>query len=226
MAGYLIARHEYNQARNQLLIAAGNAPDNPGVKIEIAGLLEQANAPRDALSIYQVLVTRRDPPFAALEGAGRTAFGLGMYRMAQEYLSRALGGPLPEGLAENAKAADHFMLDTSQRVLLLYPSIRLSPRQRAQRVLALRNIARQRLTTCTGSNPAMPQGLAGIASRWGQLPATMTVSVLEQQPDLEQTMIQLAYDTETAAAAQCGAPAGDDATVLRIAQNPNAIDQE
>ena len=91
MARYLISRREYNQARNQLLIAAGNAPDEPDIKLEIAGLLEQANAPRDALSIYQILVARRDPPFAALEGAGRTAFSLGMYRLAGEYLEP---GPL------------------------------------------------------------------------------------------------------------------------------------
>ena len=224
MAQYLISRREFNLARNQLLIAAGNAPDDPGIKIEIASLLEQANAPRDALSIYQILVTRRDPPVAALEGAGRTAFALGMYRLAGEYLSRALSSPLAAKFPASEGAADHSMLDTSQRALLLYPSFYLSPHQRAQRVLALRNTARRRLTICTGSNPS--QRLAELASRWNQPPSALTVSSLERQPDLEQTIIQLAYDTETATAAVCGATTGDDATLLRIAQNPNAVDQE
>jgi tetratricopeptide (TPR) repeat protein len=226
MAQYLIARHEYNYARNQLLIAAGNAPDNPGIKVEIASLLEQANAPRDALSIYQNLVARRDPPFAALEGAGRTAFSLGMYRLANDYLGRAMASGDASKLPDKQAAADHFMLDTAQQALLLYPSFNLSPHQRAQRVLALRNIARERLTTCTASNGSGASGLAELISRWGELPATLTVSKLEQQPDREQTLIQLAYDTETATAALCGPPSGDDATLLRIAQNPNAVDQE
>lgn len=224
MARYLIARREYNQARNQLLIAAGNAPDQPAIKVEIASLLEQANAPRDALNIYQILLTRRDPPVAALEGAGRTAFALGMYRLAGEYLGRALSSPLAAKFPASEGAADHDMLDTSQRVLLLYPSFYLSPRQRAQRVLVLRNTARTRLTTCTASNSS--QRLAELVSRWSEVPSALTVSSLERQPDLEQTIIQLAYDTETATAAVCGAPTGDDATLLRIAQNPNAVDQE
>jgi hypothetical protein len=54
----------------------------------------------------------------------------------------------------------------------------------------------------------------------------LTVSKLEQQPDVEQRLVQLAYDTETATAAVCGPPSGDDATLLRIAQNPNAVEQE
>jgi tetratricopeptide (TPR) repeat protein len=226
MARYLIARHEYNYARNQLLIAAGNAPDDPGIKVEIAGLLEQANAPRDALSIYQTLAARREPAFAALEGAGRTAFSLGMYRLANDYFGRAMGSDAASKLTDKQAAADHFMLDTSQRVLLLYPSFNLSPRQRAQRVLTLRNTARKRLTTCTASNGSGASGLSGLTSRWSQLPAMLTVSKLEQQPDVEQRLVQLAYDIETATAAVCGPPSGDDATLLRIAQNPNAVEQE
>jgi tetratricopeptide (TPR) repeat protein len=226
MAGYLISRHEYNQARNQLLIAAGNAPDDPGIKLQIAGMLEQAQAPRDALNIYQILVSRRNPPAAAFEGAGRTAFGLGEYRLAADYLGRAVtttrGGKIPE----QDEAAVHYMLDASQRVMSIYPSFDLSSRQRAERVLALRNIARQRFTGCSGSNPTGFSSLAALASRWSQIPAILTVTRLERQPDLEQSLIQLAYDTETTTAAVCGAPTGDDATVLRIARNPNAVEQE
>jgi tetratricopeptide (TPR) repeat protein len=226
MAQYLIGRHEYNLARNQLLIAAGNAPDNPGIKIEIGSLLEQANAARDALTIYQTLIARRDPPLAALEGAGRTAFSLGMYRLANDDLGRAMGNGAASKLPEKQAAADRYMLDVSQRVLLLYPSFDLSPRQRAQRVLALRNIARERVTTCKAANPSGVSGLDELSARWGQVPGALTVSKLEQQPDLEQTLIQLAYDTETTTAAGCGSPTGDDAILLRIARNPNAIDQQ
>jgi tetratricopeptide (TPR) repeat protein len=226
MARYLISRRELNPARTQLLIAAGNAPDDPAIKLEIAGLLEQASAPQDALGIYRSLAARHDPPLAALEGAGRTAFALGMYRLADDYLSRALADPLAIRLPENQKMADRDMLETSAHVLMLYPAFDLPPRARAERVLSIRKIARQRLTTCTGSSPSAPSQLATLVARWDQLPSELTLPQLEQQPDLEQTILQLAWDTETVAGQVCGAPTGDDAILLRIARNPGAVEQE
>ena len=67
---------------------------------------------------------------------------------------------------------------------------------------------------------------ADLAARWAQLPAALTVNRLEQDPDLEQSVIQLAYDTETILASTCGAPTGDDASLLRIAQHPSTVEQE
>ena len=226
MSRYLISRREYNQARFQLLIAEGNAPDDPAIKIEIAGMLEQANDPRDALNTYQGLAAHHPPPFAALEGAGRTAFALGMYRVANGYMGRALASPAASKLSDSQKNGDHFVYDTSTHVLQLYPSVDLRPKDRAQRILTLRTIAQTRLTNCTASSPSAPSQLADLVSRWSQLPARLSVSILEQQPDLEQTIIQLAYDTETTTAGICGAPVGDDAYLLRIAQNPKAVEQQ
>lgn len=226
MSRYLISRGEYSRARAQLLIAAGNAPDDPGIKLTIAGLLEQANATLDALGIYRSLASRHEPPVAALEGAGRTAFALGMYRLANDYLGRALDSPLSAIFSDNQKTEDHTMFDTSLHVLLLDPSFDLAPRSRAERVLAIRNIVRQRLTACVASSPSAPPKLADLVSRWGQLPSQLTVSQLEQTPDMEQTVLQLAYDTETGTASVCGPPAGDDALLLRIANNPSAVEQQ
>ncbi|MGB9031079.1 MAG: hypothetical protein WCC27_13240 [Acidobacteriaceae bacterium] len=223
MARYLISRRELNAARTQLLIAAGNAPDDPAIKLEIAGLLEQAAAPQDALGIYRALAARHDPPVAALEGVGRTAFALGMYRLAGDSLNRALNSPLAAGLPDNQKSADRELLDTSHHVLDLYPGFNLAPRSRAERVLSIRKIARQRFTSCTGFTSS---AAASLGSRWDQLPSELTVPQLEQKPDLEQTILQLAYDTETTTAQVCGAPTGDSALLLRIARNPAAVEQE
>jgi hypothetical protein len=52
------------------------------------------------------------------------------------------------------------------------------------------------------------------------------VQQLEQKPDLEQSILQLVYDTETTTAQTCGARSGDDALLLRIAQNPAAVEQD
>jgi tetratricopeptide (TPR) repeat protein len=226
MAGYLIARRDFNQARGQLLIAAGNAPDDPAIKIEIAGLLERANSLADALNIYESQAARRRPPFAAFEGAGRAAFGLGMYRVANQYMGQALNHPGAAKLTQSEKAADRFVLDTSMHVLLLYPSAELAPRMRAERVLSMKDTSHKRLTDCTSSNASASPKLSGLVSQWATLPSALTELQLAERPDLEQTITQLVYDTEIAAAGVCGAPAGDDAYLLRIALNPYAVEQQ
>ena len=226
MARYLIARREYNPARTQLLIASGNAPDNPAIKMEIAGLLEQANAPQDALGIYRTLSGRRDAPLAALEGAGRTAFALGMYRVAFDFMNRTLAASGALQFSAQEKAADQFALDTSSHVLAIYPAFDLAPHVRAERVLAIRNLTRQRLSTCASANPSAPPKLSGLVYGWGQLPAEMTTRELEQNPDLEQTILHLAWDTETVTAQACGPPTGDDAILLLIARDPYAVEQQ
>ena len=54
----------------------------------------------------------------------------------------------------------------------------------------------------------------------------VSLSELENDPDLAQTQIQLIYDTELVTQQVCGAPAGDDALLLKIAQAPNLVEEE
>jgi hypothetical protein len=48
---------------------------------------------------------------------------------------------------------------------------------------------------------------------------------LEQNPELEQTIMQLVYQTEQVASRECGAPMGNDALLLKISQAPEAVEQ-
>ncbi|HEX3985457.1 MAG TPA: tetratricopeptide repeat protein [Acidobacteriaceae bacterium] len=226
LVGYLLSRKEYAPARTQLLIAASNAPDDPLIKDEIAALFEKAQDLSDALSLYRSVAAHRDAPLAAFEGAGRTAFDLGLYRVANLYLSRALSQPAAAALPPSQKAGDQYMADTASHILLLYPSLDLPSRSRAERILYIRRVARDRLSACSTSNAAVSPKLAAIVSRWDQIPSELNVFQMEQQPDLENTILQLAYDTETLTAQVCGAPTGDDALLLRIARNPGAVDQD
>lgn len=225
MAGYLVSRHKMDAARTQLMIAAGNAPDDPAIKTEIAGRLEQASDPQDALGIYRSVASRRPAPLAALEGAGRTAFNLGEYRIAADFLARTVSNAAFAALPDNEKTADREMLETSSHILQLFPSLSQPPRLRAERILAAKNTAHQRLTACTTTGQSIPPPLSALVARWEQLPSRLTAVQLEQNPDLEQTLLQLVYDTETVTAQDCGAGTADDALLLRIARNPNAVDQ-
>lgn len=226
LARYLLSRKDNASARTQLLIAASNAPDDPAIKNQIAGLLEQAQDLPDALGLYRSVAARRDAPLSALEGAGRTAFNLGLYRIAATYLNRMASRPGAAALPAGQKAADQYMDTTAAHIQLLYPDLNLAPRKRAERVLYIRNVARNRLSACTTSNAAATPKLAPIVSQWNQIPSELSISQLDQQPDLENSILRLAWDTETTAAQICGAPTGDDALLLRIAQNPGAVDQE
>jgi Flp pilus assembly protein TadD len=84
------------------------------------------------------------------------------------------------------------------------------------------------------SQPAVNQSAAapsvdplqGLVDRWQKLPPKVTLADLAKDPDLAQTQIQLIYDTELITQQVCGAPTGDDALLLKIAQAPNQVEEE
>jgi Flp pilus assembly protein TadD len=68
--------------------------------------------------------------------------------------------------------------------------------------------------------------LQGLVDRWQKLPSKVTLAELEKNPELAETQIQLVYDTELVTQQVCGAPTGDDALLLKIAQAPNQVEEE
>ena len=77
LARYLLDRKDYPRARTQLLIAAGNAPDDPKIKMQIAGMMEEAQDQANALEIYRSIAQQKPSPIEALEGAGTISFRTG-----------------------------------------------------------------------------------------------------------------------------------------------------
>lgn len=272
LINYLVSKQRLDQARNELLVASGNAPDDDiTVQLDIARTMEQAQDPSDALNLYKKILRRHASLREALEGAGRTAFQLGRYLEAKRYLTHALEGPGVDQEPPAAIAQNRDRLAEATRLLQLYPSSRVGLGERSNRILQDRKLAMARLAECTQdkaaakdsaaapstqpssepkSNPlaslashfsrhttapaqsqpavAVPpvDPLQALAVRWQQLPAKISVAALEKDPELTQTQIQLIYDTEIVTQAVCGAPSGDDALLLRIAQTPNQVEQE
>jgi tetratricopeptide (TPR) repeat protein len=273
LINYLVDHQLLDRARSELLVASGNAPqDDISVQLDIARMMERAQAPSDALHLYKTILHRHPSLREALEGAGRTAFQIGHYLEAKRYLARALEGP---GVDQEPKAVldqSRDRLNEATRLLLIYPSSRLSPHERNARILTDRKLALARLAECTQNrpptavmNPAAsappPAGkskgpnplqsltshftrnatapapnqaaapppvdpLQSLAERWKGLPAKVSLTTLENDPDLAQTQIQLIYDTEMVTQQVCGAPAGDDDLLLKIAQAPNLVEEE
>ena len=90
---YLIDRHRYSQAKAELIIAAGNAPDDPAIKLQVAALMEKAGDPGNAGQIYKTILQHAPHNLPATEGAARTAFALGNFVQARDYVDKALANP-------------------------------------------------------------------------------------------------------------------------------------
>lgn len=225
LSQHLIAKKQYDRASNQLLIAAGNAPDDVNVELQVAGLLESAEDPANALRLYQRALQHRPARLAALEGGSRTAFALNRYLQAKEYLERTLNHPDFEKQPVEIQSQLRNMLSDADRILLLYPGAELSIPARAERILSNRKIASERLAACMSSKPAVPPELQELVPQWQQLPAMLRLLQLEQNPELEQQIMQLVYQTEQVTSRYCGAPTGDDALLVKIAQAPEAVEQ-
>ena len=226
LARYQLNRHDETGARTQLLIAAGNAPDDVAIKLQIASMLEEAQDPLSALEMYGALAQRKPVPIDALEGAGRTAFALGRFVQARGYLERAVDHAGFEAQPESLRTTYRGMLADTQRLLALYPAPELKVMERAKRILEAANIARQRLNTCMANTTTPIASLADLSAQWQQVPPNTTPMALARDPQMEQTTMGLVYDTEKETAAACGSPTGDDALLLKLALVSQAVEQQ
>jgi len=225
LARYLISQKHDDQARTQLLIAAGNAPDNANIEVTISGLLELAKDDANALHLYKQALQHQPVQLAALEGGSRSAYALGRFQQAKEFLERTLNNPEFEKKPEAEQEQYRSMLADSDHLLLLYPERDLPVSDHAERILNDRRIAQKRLADCLSTASTVPTPLQSLADKWRQLPSTLRLLQLEQHPELEQTIMQLVYKTEQVTSEHCGSPTGDDALLLKIANNPEAVEQ-
>jgi tetratricopeptide (TPR) repeat protein len=233
---YLIQQNRFDDARDELLIAAGNDTSTPGL-MEVAGMLAEAHDPPDALRIYHEVAGRRPVAAQALEGTGQMAFLMARYKMARTYLERAMkasGAAHP--LADRALVEKN--LQIANAVMTIYPSEELPRRERLRRVVHAHDVAQKRYQACangTAGQNATPQNgrtqiqnneqMTSLGNRWQSMRPKLTVAALADDAQLEQATMQLVYDTELATAQVCGEPTGEDAALLRIAQSPDSIDR-
>lgn len=241
---YLISQGRYGEARDELLIAAGNDTTTRSL-LEVAGLLAQAHAPNDALHLYREVASRRPIVTEAVEGAGQMAFAMGHYRTAKLYLERAVtvAGSGAQPLVNRPLTEQNLRIATA--VLAAYPSPQLPERERLRRVIRAYETARARFASCStqpqsgqqssgagssngvGAKPttAIAADMAALAAHWQQEPPRLRIVDLEKNPDREAAAMQLVYDTEQITARACGPPTGADAILLHIAAAPDAVDQ-
>jgi Tfp pilus assembly protein PilF len=148
LARYLIDQHRYDEAKNQLLIAAGNAADNHQLQLTVAALLEQARGEGDAYNLYRKAAAFHDTRTLALIGAGRTSAAEGRYLLARNMLQQAVAQPDFAHLPDDQKTAAHSLLNEAVAILDIFPAENLPPHVRALRVVHAVQVVRAQMAAC------------------------------------------------------------------------------
>jgi tetratricopeptide (TPR) repeat protein len=220
LADYLIELGDLAAAQSDLLIAASNAPANAGLELRFGDALERAGDLEDALRYYQKAISREQRNAVAYEKAGRLAFRMGNYAQARGWLERALresaGAPGTAGAADGLEP----LLKRTERLLVLSPTAATSSKDRITRLLDDKAIAKRRWSACVaqlGKLSAMPV-VQALNMQWAEAEAISTREALAADQGNEDAVMELIDQSETMASDLCGAPSGDDALLLLLAQ--------
>jgi Tfp pilus assembly protein PilF len=236
---YLIDKHRFTQARSELVIAAGNAPDDPAARLPIAALMEKAGDASDASQIYKTILQHAPHNLSALEGAARTAFALGNFAQTRDYVDKALANPAEGSESAQTRQDLHDLRDKAVDLLLLYPSPALSTLAQAERTLRDRNLVAERLRGCgvllpsTAANswapiqPVRPE-FADLIAQWQAVLSNsqLTVDHLITDIELRHGIMDLVYASERVADKTCGPATGENVLLSRIAADPAAVEAQ
>lgn len=218
LADYLLHLGRLPEARAELLIASADAPDDASVVLLLGQRFEQARDPSDALNLYRKAIKLDPRDASALYDAGRLAYGLGEFPEAARLLSEARRQTI--GAASEQHDLDS-LLENSQRIQELTLSSDLDPQDRAEHILRALPIARARFEACAAQTNAAPLSgeLASLDAGWKDAQRVSQRRSLQQDPGLQDSLVKLIFDTEETAAKMCGAPSGDDALLLQLANS-------
>jgi tetratricopeptide (TPR) repeat protein len=228
LSRYLLSRHDLSSARTELLIAGGNAPDDAALALTLAPLLEQANAPRDALNYYQKVLTQEPKNETALQAAAHLEYESGHFDEAHRLMEQAIHEQeTANSTQEPISSVDNVILNNSARILALAPLKKLPNNERVSRILKAREIAKKRFDACNAqasTTSGLSSPLQDLRTKWTSKEATLERAALLNDPTEQDATMLLVFDTETQVAKICGAPTGDDALLLLLARTPKAME--
>jgi tetratricopeptide (TPR) repeat protein len=220
LANYLIDQKMFALAQTELLIAASNAPSITALSVALGDALLRANDQTDAMKQYQKAIFEDSRNAVAYEKAGRLAYAMGDYTHAREWLERSLresAGAVSNAAEPEDDAAA--MLKKSERLLVLDPALAPTRADRVNRILVERSIAKKRFDACLKQAVPVPTSMETLSSRWTASSVNSTLAVLMRDDSNQDLVRSLIDGTETTTAKLCGAPQGDDALLLLLAQH-------
>lgn len=199
------------QARSELIALAANLGDEPAEQVHVGDLFVQALDFQQALAEYSLSMKDGQRPPGALAGAGRAAFELGQYSLAEKYLQQAVAAA-PGDTASAAR------LKSAELVLQLDPFQQQIPvAERDQIVVAAFTAAGGRLNFCHAFDSSSAPQLAALAQDWSNLKPEMNKEHLRRNPDRINAAMALVFNVERKTGGACGASTGTDTALLLIA---------
>jgi tetratricopeptide (TPR) repeat protein len=158
---FLLQHKQEGRALSELLAIADDLPDEPAVHVRVGQLSARAGDSRQALNQYEQALRLAPADRDALAGAGTTAFTLGDYVQARNYLRRA-----PGDLDDVARTREIADLVLSSDPL----ASRIGSAERRRRLAASLDYADERLRSCeqvgTAAGPdsraALQEEIAGL----------------------------------------------------------------
>jgi len=214
LVDFLLRFHAKAQAQSELIALAANLPDDPALQTRVGDLFLQAEDYEHAFAEYRLsLKSERHNP-SALAGAGRAAFELGRYPLAQRYLQAAV-------TADASDSQSAALLKTTDLVLAMDPFRQPSPGRRNRVVMDAFAVAGQRLNSCSASLKGSASDAGSqpsLAESWSKMKPQITGRELGRNPDLVEAAMDLVFRIERQTDTACGSPTGMDRALLLIAK--------
>jgi tetratricopeptide (TPR) repeat protein len=207
---FLLQHKAYPQAQAELITMATGSPNDPGLRLRVAGLFGRAQDFEHAMTQYEEVLRSDRSNRAALFGAGFAAFQLGHHRTAESYLQNAVRSD-----PENAQARLHS--DPFAR--------HISDAERLQRMRSAFQVAGERLDTCAKGkaidlSPTSPaSGLPLLKTRWLTMKPKLDRLRRPGDGGALDSVMDLVYEIEQQTNTVCGSPEGPDQVLLLLSQD-------
>lgn len=221
LAEYLTDLGDLPSARAELLIAAADAPETAAVYTTLGDAFEHANDSIDALHLYQNAIGLNPDAPSALFKAGRVAYQMGNYVTAAKLLSLAHSANVRTKLSDQDAKEAARLLASSQRIQELKLSSDLPSRDRIEHILRALPLARARFESCIVrfNSGQLPNDMQGLNSGWSTVDGVSAQRSSLDDATQQNNLIRLIFQTERVTAKLCGAPSGDDALLLQLANS-------
>jgi tetratricopeptide (TPR) repeat protein len=211
LSEYLLQRHspqDTEDAQAELVALAAELPLQDAVaQTHLGTMLMQAGLYARALGAFRNALTDQPDLIPALKGAGESAFYIGEYQTARQYL-------LPVVAQQPQDHESIQLLNVAESVMKLDPFERgLSSQERARRAVRDFQLALTRAQSCT--NP--PADLAALLQQADSRKRIVREAMLARHPDVLDNTMSLVFGLERAAK-PCS-PSGIDDKALELLSN-------
>jgi tetratricopeptide (TPR) repeat protein len=213
---FLVREKARDQAESELIALAGNLPEEPAQHVRVADLFMEVPDRERALGEYQQALKLEHHDPAAAAGAGRAAFELARYSVAQPYLASAVASD-----PGDVQSAD--LLHTVERIAKMDPyGMGISAGERRRVIMEDLATAGERLKACLPVNQVPSLGAnentETLPARWLHMKRILGSQRFENHPKLADRAVQLVFDIEVQTSQACGTPTGPDLALLLIAR--------